>query len=253
MILMPRAKGLAETILDLVFPRGCGACDAPLYEPGIVLCDDCSAGLAATVAAGYCGCCGEDLGPYLLRDGRCTECQAKRPGYERLFRVGRYRSVLRDLILRFKSGYMPILDAHLGDMMADVAAGAAELEDVSLLVPVPSPRRRTWQRKYQPSRLLADRIAERMRRPRVDALRLTRSIKPQKRLHADERAANVRGAFRVRHADEIAGQIVCVVDDVFTTGATMREAARVLRRGGAARVYGLVLATSGSGQAAAAL
>src|SRR5438477_2909436 len=108
---MGRILEIIGPALDLVFPRGCAACDEPIQEAGVALCAKCAKALAATVAPDYCGCCGRDVGPFLVREGRCTECQNKRPHYERLVRIGRYRAVLRDLILTFKYRHAPMLDA----------------------------------------------------------------------------------------------------------------------------------------------
>ncbi|MCK6485713.1 MAG: ComF family protein [Phycisphaerae bacterium] len=233
----------AAGALDLLFPRVCAACCIRIREPA-ALCTDCAVRLAAQINPSYCGCCGEDVGPFLLRDGRCPQCRNSRPGYARMYRVARYADAMRDLILRFKYGREPTLDAMLGDLLADLVAGCRELDGVTAWVPIPSPRRRIWQRGFQPTRLLADRLSLRTGRPRCDALRLIRRVTPQKLLHRDERTANIHGAFGVRRGELPHGAIVGLVDDVFTTGATLREAARTLRRAGAAEVYGVVLAVA---------
>lgn len=233
----------AAGALDLLFPRVCAACSIRLHEAA-GLCPNCALRLAAQINPSYCGCCGEDVGPFLLREGRCPECRNSRPAYARMFRVARYADAMRDLILRFKYGREPTLDAMLGDLLADLVVGCRELDNVTAWVPIPSPRRRVWQRGFQPTRLLADRLSQRTGRPRWEALRLTRRVTPQKLLHRDERTANINGAFGVRRSELGNGAIVGLVDDVFTTGATLREAARTLRRAGAAEVYCVVLAVA---------
>jgi len=233
---------MAHAVLDLVFPRACMACDAQLDEIDVPLCAACAAGMAKCVSQPYCESCGSDVGPHLLRDGRCTDCQNRRPPYRRILRVGRYEGVLRDLILRFKVRDMPLLDQFLGQRMADIASFAAAGAD--LVVPVPAALRRLVQRRYQPSRLLAHPVAKRLGCGCVDALKLARNIDQQKNLSAAERVKNVRDAFAVASPAAVVGRAVCLIDDVLTTGATAREASRALRRAGAAQVVVVVLAST---------
>src|SRR5262245_6347213 len=115
---------MAIALLDAVFPRGCAACDRGIGPTDGALCTQCATKLAATVAPDYCGCCGTDVGPHLLRDGRCTDCRTRRPPFERFVRIGRYRGVLRDLVLQFKYRGAPTHDALLGDMLADLISSA---------------------------------------------------------------------------------------------------------------------------------
>ncbi|MFO0974105.1 MAG: phosphoribosyltransferase family protein [Phycisphaerae bacterium] len=109
------------------------------------------------------------------------------------------------------------------------------------LVPVLSPVMRVCMRGHQPTSLLAARVSRAIGVPVRRWLGMARTVRPQLGLSAGEREANVRGAFAARRATRVAGRTVCVVDDVTTTGATLREAARALRSAGAARVYGLVV------------
>jgi ComF family protein len=239
---------LAGGVRDLFFPPGCLACDAAVDEPATALCARCAAGLASWITLDYCRCCGLDAGPHLLTEQRCTACSAARPPYARLARVGRYAGTLRDLVLRFKYGRTPILDGLLGDLMHDAVAGDPAFASVRAWIPVPSPWRRIWRRGFQPTRLLADRLAARTGRPRLDALRLVRAIAEQKDLPPHERGPNVRAALAAREPRRLTGMAVGLVDDVFTTGATLREAARTLRAAGAASVTGVVVAVAAPGE-----
>src|SRR5215475_10230499 len=217
---------IAGGLVDALFPPGCAACDEPTLQADGPLCVSCSTKLASVVAPDYCGCCGRDVGPHLLRDHRCSDCQSRRPPFERFLRIGRYRGVLRDLVLKFKYGGAPTLDAVLGGMLADLIGGAPGFADIHAWVPIPSARMRTWRRHYQPTGLLADFLSGRTHQPRLDLLQFARSIREQKRLPGDQRPANVRDAFRIAHGTRLNGAVLGLVDDVFTSGSTMREAAR---------------------------
>lgn len=240
-------RRFAHNLLDVAFPRCCAACDSYDVERGVMLCADCGLNIARNISTSYCDCCGYDVGLHLLRDGRCTTCENKRPVYEALRRVGRYETSLRDLILRFKYETNPTIDAMLGDMLADAIAADPAFAAVEVWVPVPSAFLRTYRRRFQPTRLLADRLAVRTRKPRCSALRLIRKIAEQKTLDPDQRVANVHDAFGVPRPEQIAGKVVGVVDDIRTTGATLREAARTLQLAGAERIYAVVLAVAQPG------
>lgn len=233
-------RRVVHHLLDVVFPRTCAACRAGLDEWAVDLCEDCARGLAVGVGGDHCCLCGRDVGDYLLREGRCTDCLGSRPAISRLARIGRYEGVLRDLILAFKREH--ILDDLLGRMLAEVFDRELASENVSALVPVPSPFLRRWRRGYQPTALLARQLARRTRVTWQPLLEMALRVRPQTGLSAAQREANIRGAFRVVPGLDGRDRTICLVDDVTTTGATLREAARVLRAGGAARIVAIVVA-----------
>lgn len=232
----------APSLVDLVFPRSCAACEQRLVERGVQFCDFCVVQLATLVGGDYCHGCGADKPREILHDGRCTDCLERRPGYAGLYRAGRYHDCLRDMILRFKYSRRLWLDGVLGDLLADVAAGAPELARIRVWTSIPSPWRRNLARGAHLTQLLAARVAARVGGRCVRALRMARHVRQQKELPGDERIANVRGAFAVRDARAVLGHTIGLIDDICTTGATLREAARTLRDAGAKHVYALVVA-----------
>jgi ComF family protein len=124
-------------------------------------------------------------------------------------------------------------------------AGADVVEEAGLIVPVPLHRRRLWLRRFNQSAALASAIAAASgKRLSVTAVRRVRPTRNQVGLGQKARAANVRGAFRVDPDGraEIAGRRVLVVDDVYTTGATIKAVTRALKRAGAEAVDALVFA-----------
>lgn len=226
--------------LDLVFPRTCAACRITLTEPHLRLCSACASGLALEVGGECCTQCAGDVGPHLLIRGLCSECRAhSRPAVSPIVRVGRHRGTLRSLVLAFK--YERIIDDLLGDWMAGAAQAAIEDGEVDMIVPIPTTLLRRWRRGFHPAGLLARRFALKTRRPMVPLLAMARRVRPQTGLSATEREDNVRGAFRCISPRRAAGRSICLVDDVSTTGATLREAGRALRSAGAVRVMAVVV------------
>jgi competence protein ComFC len=116
-------------------------------------------------------------------------------------------------------------------------------QDVDYLVPVPLDRRRKRERGFNQSQRLARELA-RTRRLKVleRCLVKTKAVPPQTTLEGPARETNVRGAYAVRGSTKVRGKVVLLVDDVFTTGSTLRECSRVLKDAGAKDVRALTLA-----------
>lgn len=116
-------------------------------------------------------------------------------------------------------------------------------DGIDLVMPVPLHKRRLRRRGFNQALLLASIVADRFQRSLVyDNLLRVRDTRPQVELSGTERTRNVRGAFAVVKASEIVEQRVLLIDDVFTTGATMNECAAVLKSAGALAVTCLTLA-----------
>lgn len=167
----------------------------------------------------------------------CAACAAAPPPFEGLRAPFRYGGAARRALLEAKfRGAAALLDP-----LGDAAAGAAPRSWAPAAVaPVPLHPRRRRRRGFNQAERLARRVALRLGLPlRPELLRRVRATAPQTGLGAEERAANVAGAFV---AAATPPEAVLVVDDVTTTGATLAAAAQALRRAGAARVYALAAA-----------
>jgi len=186
----------------------------------------------------------------------CALCRGRRIPYDALARVGPYKEPLRTLILAYKYRCRRELAPVLGRLLAERVALAPWADLVELVVPVPLHWSRRIGRGFDQAQALAHEVVRAARRGRIAspenrplmARRLLR-VRPtahQTRLPPSRRLANVRGAFAVRgRASAIAGKHVLLVDDVLTSGATMGECARMLKRAGAASVFAAVLAVAG--------
>jgi len=171
----------------------------------------------------------------------CPACLHEPPPWDRLAFHAAYAGGLRDLILHFKfhGGYG---DSRLLSDLAREAAARHLTEPVDGVVPVPLHRRRLAWRGFNQSSELGRAVARTLGVPLWNhALTRTRYTQPQTRLDHKERQANIKNAFAADR-DTVRGKRVLLVDDVYTTGATLRECARTLKRAGAAGVDVLVLA-----------
>jgi ComF family protein len=174
-------------------------------------------------------------------DAICGSCAGERRSWDRARSVLRYDKHSRHLVLGLKHGDRTHVAGAFGRWMH--RTGSEVLANSDLLVPVPLHWTRLFQRRYNQAALLAQAIRS-AGGPEVaaDWLVRRRRTPAQGHLGPAARERNVRGAFAVQAGRSFAGKRVVVIDDVMTTGATVEECARVLKRAGAASVGVLTLA-----------
>ncbi len=244
--LLSHVETLRQTALDALYPPRCVGCDAP----GGLFCDDCRAAIDPIPQPACPRCLAA------LRYGvECPVCPTYPNGLSGLRAVGLYTVAttiegrrdrqndppLTHAIHRFKYHRQHSLAAVLGDLLCD----EWRLADVAATVvaPVPSHPRRLAVRGYDHADLLARHVAGRLGLPVLgERLARVRNTIAQatNRLGEAERRANMAGAFV---ADALPlDSVVLLVDDVYTSGATMTQCAAALRGAGAKDVWGLVLA-----------
>jgi competence protein ComFC len=242
----------ASELHDLVLPRACAACGAAIGAVESRLCVECTLSLSKCIGSDYCKSCGRSRGPHILENGRCTSCLMGKATlrFHEFARVGVYHGALKSLILRFKRHFE--LDQLLGRLLREGILGAFDPQQVDLWCAVPSHWRRRLMLGYQPTGLLLRESVLPWRGRVLPLLRCRKFIPPfhyQQNASASTRAEAIRGAFAVPHPNWVTGKTVCIIDDVMTTGATLGEARRTLRKAGARRVFAAVLACAGPDEA----
>ncbi len=236
-------KSILKSLADVVFPPRCMACGSVLDEPDKrPFCPAC-ASLIRYIASPLCPCCGVPLPGEEGTDHFCGECLLVRPPFSAARSVARYESVLLEAIHAFKYLGRITNGEILGRMLADYACSRFDISAYTLIVPVPLHRRRLRERGFNQAVILAREIAGRFSLP-LDWRSLRRRVftEPQVGLGKDRRTSNVRGAFGVVDGKRIEGQRIVLVDDVYTTGSTVRECAEILMKNKAAEVAVLTLA-----------
>jgi ComF family protein len=248
------AGGIAAGLFATLFPSDCRLCGAPLVNISrLPVCEDCLSAIRP-IAGGLCSICGERLMSQFAFAGEpspaescavlCGLCRRLEPPYVKATAYGSYDSGLRELIHLLKyNGVRPAANV-LGRMLVEAIEDLQPLfaGDEVLVVPVPLHRRKLRQRGFNQSELIA--LAALKLKPAASRFRLSagllerrRETKSQIGLSRHQRRENIRGAFVVAKPDEIDGREILLVDDVFTTGTTVSECARILRRAGAPKVY----------------
>src|SRR5712692_6324128 len=231
-------RRIGRAVVDGVLPPRCLACGTVVDEPN-ALCGQCWAAMTF-FAPPWCAGCGLPF-PYPMEESAvCADCARQQASWDRARAVLRYDKHSRRLVLALKYDRTHLANA-LGGWMR--RAGDEILDGVDFIVPVPLHWTRLFARRYNQAGLLAHAIHAAGGPPVApDWLVRRRRTPSQGRLGAQARARNVRGAFVLRPGHSVAGKRLVVVDDVLTTGATVEECARVLRRAGAGIVSVLTLA-----------
>ena len=240
-VLTPRMRRLALAALDLALPPRCIGCGVRVDAAGLA-CAACWTKLTF-IAPPLCSCCGAPFDFAIEGLHRCPSCHAHPPAYDRARAAVIYDDGSRGLVLGFKHGDRLHAAPAFGGWLA--RAGGELLEDTDLVIPVPLHRWRLLKRRYNQAALLADHVARRSGVTCLpDLLERHRATPSQSDLGPAARTRNVAGAFSLnpRHADRAKGARIVLVDDVLTTGATVNACAKILRRGGAARIDVLTLA-----------
>jgi ComF family protein len=241
-----------------LFPSDCRLCGAALTEVSrLPVCPACI-GSIHRIEGKTCVVCGE-LAPSAPanqeEEVRCGLCQRARLPFAQAVAYGSYDGALRGLIHLLKYERVHPAAGVLGRMLAEAMAGLKfAAEKRPLVIPVPLAAGRARQRGFNQAAEIA-RAALRESTPTLapksaartwgtiamelntSALGRTRETQSQTGLTRHQRRANLRGAFVVARPEQIAGRAIILVDDVYTTGTTVSECARVLRRAGAAEVY----------------
>lgn len=239
--LSPITETLAGT-LDILFPRACLACGKTLFkqESGC-FCEDCYLRIAF-VTAPLCPQCGI---PFIGAGAShsCGDCIKEAPPFAMARAMAKYDGDIAAAITAFKYGKNINIGAALADMFAAHRFADAELTAFDLVIPVPLHKNRLRQRGFNQSLALAKAFAKK-HRLQLDFSSLIRSINtlPQTGLTKKLREENIKGAFILRDVKKIQNKSVIIVDDVYTTGSTIKECSRVIQKGGAKTVIALTAA-----------
>ncbi len=232
---------LGRSVLEIVYPRRCLCCgDALLFKGSLrfPICGTCGRALSPIEDERRCLVCSI---PLISELRRCTRCSGRRYNFTSNFSLYEYRGPIRQIISQFKFSNR----RSLAGLIARLLRPELERRYPGLaLVPVPGSRRSVRRRGWDPMHEVA-RVLRRAAGIEVISPLVRRGGGPQKGLHYEERLKNIGGTIRLRRCGNRLGGLperVVLLDDIFTSGATADECARVLRQAGVREVYALTLA-----------
>ncbi|MDI1226141.1 MAG: ComF family protein [bacterium] len=232
---------LWNTTLNMILPPRCAGSGAVVDAQGMVAPGFWSE--LSFIDNPFCDTCGVPFGFGSTVGTICAGCLDEEPEFTRARSAVVYNDASRKLVMGFKYGDR--LHAVQTFVPWLARAGADLIADADIVIPVPLHARRLWQRRFNQSAILGEMLAKRSNRSFApDALTRPRYTVKQKGLSRKERLANVRGAFAVdeKQAAGLRGKNILLVDDVYTSGATLNECARILKKAGAEKVYVLTIA-----------
>lgn len=238
-----QSKSLWYSLLNTLFPPRCIRCNKDLPMPH-TLCQKCWVQLNF-ITAPQCSCCGWPFAFAIDGQYLCGNCVRLPPLFTQARSVFRYDEGVKPLILRFKHGDALDLVPRFSAWMVEAGEKSNLFTSLTALVPVPLHWRRLFMRRYNQAALLAQGISAATGIPcHTGWLRRKKATPSQSAHNRQQRLMNMRGAFRIPHPQKnaVRGSRILLVDDVFTTGATVTECARILLSQGASEVRVLTLA-----------
>lgn len=235
-------RAIWNGLLDLLYPRICAGCAGPVGPEALHLCWDCLASLDY-VRDPFCSRCGDPAAGMVEFTFECPFCRRSDPGFTLARSAVRFRGAIRPALHAFKYKALTALSEDFASLLAGCVTTHFSDTRFDAVLPVPLHPRRERERSYNQSALLAAAVARRLRTACLrDGVQRVRDTDTQTHLSAAERRENVARAFVVTARDWLRGRRLLLVDDVMTTGATLAECARALRRAGAASVHAVTVA-----------
>jgi ComF family protein len=241
-------RGIREALASIVFPAPCRICarmlDTDSRSPFYHACVNV---LAQTIPEPICAQCGRPIVSSAVAEcislPRCHLCRHGTYDFDSARSFGPYTSHMSRAILMLKYGEVSPLGAWFAGQLAGLVARTPDVFSTDVLIPVPLDPGRLRERGYNQAELIARPLARILGIPFRSYLLIRTKPRPDKiRLTRRERWETVRGAYATHQRAQVDKLRVLLVDDVFTTGATLDACSRALKQAGAARVVGLTVA-----------
>jgi ComF family protein len=227
---------ILEKTIDLIFPKNCLFCQ----KEKTLFCEDCQS--TFDFPQDFLCLCQKPKA--LIKIGKCISCREKfLDGVLAPLSFDELR--VQKLIHAFK--YQPFAK-ELGKSLAEIIIKYFFWKNYqplkkALIIPIPADPKRIKWRGYNPPEIIAKELAQKFNLLfEPNCLLKIRKTKPQTKLSLEERQENLKNAFALKEAKIIQGKSIYLIDDVYTTGSTMEEAAKILKNAGAKKVFGLVVA-----------
>jgi len=235
-------KPFIRAALDFLFPPLCHICRSFIPDAGeLHICSRCRDDLPL-LKSPLCTVCGI---PFIGAGGdhTCGKCQTHPPHFDSARAHLLYEGAPRELIHHFKYNHKTHLRRPLVLLALEGLTGFITARMPDVIIPVPLHRSRLQNRGFNQAALLGEMFSSRLSLPMlVDGLARIRETEPQIKLSAEDRNNNVKGAFAVKRGGELSGKRVLLLDDVMTTGSTVNECAKVLKKVGGTSVVVITIA-----------
>jgi len=235
-------RALFKTFVSFLFPSQCHCCERFLEEGQQGICPDCLLRIR-WIEPPFCTICGVPFLSGEIKNHPCGTCVTQKKYYTIARAIGHYDGPLREAIHRWKYEEKNYLTTFFGEKMAEGFHHYWDPTFFDLLIPVPLYPQRLRERGFNQALLLVKELSQRTGIPyQSGLLQKERATIPQIDLNGTEREKGVKGSFHVERKEDVEGKKILLVDDVYTTGATVNECSKVLLKAETDRVDVLTLA-----------
>jgi len=233
---MNAAPDFLRSAVSLLYPPACTICSAAL-DHGEYLCAECESKVQRIVPP-FCAKCSEPFHGAITNEFACANCAHRKLHFENAVSAYRARGIVRHVILNFKYGRQ----IHLRHLIVRWLVAALDDERLcdrrfDAIIPVPLHPARERERGFNQAALLAEWLSAHLSVRFLPALQRIHYTTTQTAFDRAERMRNLRGAFRLRKKADVRELRVLLIDDVLTTGSTLSECARVLKKAGACSIH----------------
>lgn len=234
---------ISQAALNLIFPIHCQGCGIKLgYDNKRYLCPSCLKQIRLNRPP-FCIRCGRSLSGSEEIRTLCPDCLNKKYYFERAWQCCQYQGLIKELIHKFKYKRKLFLKSILAEIVDDFAKTYLDYKIIDAIIPVPMYQVNTSKRGFNQAAILAEELSKPLGIGFLgNCLLKTKRAKQQVDLNKTDRLNNVKGVFEVKKGIDLKEKKLLLVDDVFTTGATVNECSKVLTAAGAKAVWVLTLA-----------
>ncbi len=228
---------LNKYVLDFLFPIECIYCQAE----GVLVCESCFSGLKFKYHAKCLGCQRHNILSSL-----CSRCQKKYILDEMMVAADYKQENVSQAIKLLKYKFLKDLSLYLGDFLSSFINYAEKETEIKnkdfVVIPIPLYWKRYNWRGFNQAEMIADRVAKNLNLTLNTQLKRNKNRTPQVKLARRKRRENLKNCFSWQGGEEIKNKNILLIDDVATTGSTLNEAARELKKSGAKKIIGLSIA-----------
>lgn len=237
---------IMDSIISIIYPTVCAGCNKPNHnnEKNIYICNECYYSIKRHVPP-FCQKCGRGLMQTKdIYSGVCSTCQNRKYYFNQAWSICSYEGVIKDLIHKFKYNQKEQYKAIFENLFNEFFETFNVLSEIDLIIPIPLHPARLREREYNQSQILASIVSKIINKPLGSGVLIRRkNTKSQINLNEKKRIKNITGCFDIKNSKEILNKPILLIDDVFTTGITLSEAARVINEFHPKKISVLTLAS----------
>lgn len=228
---MKLIKQIVNDIVSIIYPGHCMGCNKILnINESKWICNKCMPQFELKEYI-RCSVCGR----IIYHSGKCRVCNSEKIYFDKGYSLLEYKDSVRNAVRQFKYKNMKSYGKYFGDLMSDYAVSKINIK-FDYVTAVPLHRKRLKSRGYNQAEILAKLVAIKLNTEYKKLIVRDINTKPQNSLKKAERQKNIKNAFSLNKGISVKDKTILIIDDIFTTGSTINECSKVLKKNNAARV-----------------